>query len=104
MRKLRLDIDELQVESFTIARDASRGSGSVRAHAQATYGCTEGYAGCAAETIGETCDVLCSDTHGGFSCDYFTCVNQTCNQGNSCQSEALCRSFDPCTGDACVFY
>ena len=101
MSKLRLNVSELQVETFTVAREmASRGT--VRANAEATYGCTAGWAGCAAETIGETCDALCSDTNGGFSCDYMTCSPLSCGGiEQSCQTEGMCQSFSPCTGDAC---
>lgn len=75
MRKLRLNLDQLHVESFSPAARRERASGTVHAHAKATYGCTEGWDGCQQETIGYTCDVQCSETHGGFSCDYYTCVN-----------------------------
>jgi hypothetical protein len=72
MRKLKLDIEQLEVESFSVTRD-TRAAGTVHGHAEATYGCTEGYAGCAADSVGDTCNVLCSHTHVGTSCDYVSC-------------------------------
>ena len=101
MSKLRLNVDELQVETFTVAREAASPRGTVQANAKATYGCTAGWAGCAVETIGETCDVQCSDTNIGFSCDYLSCAPLSCGHNQSCQTEAVCASFSPCTGDAC---
>jgi hypothetical protein len=105
MSKLTLNIDDLQVESFAVTREAGSTGGTVRAHAQATYGCTAGYAGCAAETIGETCNGLCGETELGFSCVYFTCAPLSCGGiAQSCQSEAACNTFSPCTGDPCQAY
>ncbi len=101
MSKLRLNVDQLQVESFTVTSERPSRRGTVRGHAEATYGCTAGWAGCAAETIGETCNVQCSDTNGGFSCDYLSCAPLSCGHDQSCQTEAVCASFSPCTADAC---
>lgn len=78
MRKLSLNLEQLRVDSFSPAADDVRGRGTVRGNAQATYGCTEGWAGCAVETIGYTCDVQCSHTHRIDSCVMASCVNGYC--------------------------
>jgi hypothetical protein len=73
MRKLRLDVEQLQVESFSPQAGPARARGTVEGRAMATYACTEGWDGCPVETVGETCDVLCSDTQVGPTCDYISC-------------------------------
>ncbi|SOD03165.1 hypothetical protein SAMN05216486_10851 [bacterium JGI 053] len=78
MRKLRLDLEQLQVESFSAQPRRARSRGTVNGRAMATYACTEGWDGCAVETVGATCNVLCSHSNVGPSCDYVSCLNNYC--------------------------
>jgi hypothetical protein len=78
MRKLRLNIEQLQVESFSPQASKDRDAGTVRGHADATYGCTEGWDGCAHPSVGYTCDVQCSETHRIISCALVSCVGNYC--------------------------
>lgn len=77
MRKLRLDLEAISVESF--APDARHGTkpGTVDGHAKATYACTAGWDGCPAETVDQwTCVyAMCLETYAGWSCDFSTCIN-----------------------------
>jgi hypothetical protein len=102
MHKLRLSLDALQVESFETVRETVEGTGTVRGHAKATYGCTAGWDGCAQETVEQhTCNPSDVNTDCGFSCVYMSCDPMTC--GTSCETGSYCQSFNPCTAEACVF-
>ncbi len=93
MPKLRLDLDDLQVETFAVTRHAARDTGTVRGHAKATYACTEGWDGCPVDTIGAyTCNPTDDPTDGGMTCDNFSCNDTNC-----------CQSFNPCDSNTCVF-
>ena len=63
MRKLRLELEELTVESFD-TDGASRSTGTVHAHAPETWGCDSSecdtYWSC--EGGASRCDWLCSNT------------------------------------------
>lgn len=76
MRKLRLNLDALQVESFEAGTESIGGVGTVRGNAKATYACTDGWAGCPIGTLDHTCDVLCFETVRP-TCDY-SCGDATC--------------------------
>jgi hypothetical protein len=104
MRKLTLSLEALQVESFEAGRESIGGVGTVRGNAKATYACTDGWAGCPVETIGQhTCNPTCQPTDGGISCDNFSCLANTCGAGDSCETCSICQSFLPCTDNDCVF-
>jgi hypothetical protein len=78
MRKLRLNVEELQVESFSPSGDGVRRRGTVNGQRMvATYACTEGWDGCPMPSVGYTCDVQCSDTHIGFTCGFYSCAGFT---------------------------
>jgi hypothetical protein len=98
--KLRLEIEELAVESFS-TQGAARGAGTVRGH-DASYrcgttdACTE--QSCGAGTCYPSCDIVC----GSYKCggDTFDCgtggtsYNQpcvyTCDGANSCNAANTC--------------
>jgi hypothetical protein len=74
MRKRKLDIDHLAVESFETG-NAAELRGTVRAHAQSEpYHCASGVWSCL-----ETCDI---DATCGMSCNG-TCSGDTC-AGSTC--------------------
>ncbi|MDB4949878.1 MAG: hypothetical protein JWM27_2527 [Gemmatimonadetes bacterium] len=103
MQKFKLDLEQLQVESFTVQTDATLAPGTVRGHQNAGYtlSCTNGWEGC--ETIGQTCDAMCAQTEIGFSCDYMTCVNDSCGLQFSCDTREHCVSFATCGVVECPF-
>ncbi|HEX2207806.1 MAG TPA: hypothetical protein VHG93_08985 [Longimicrobium sp.] len=74
MRKLRLKVEQLQVESFAVRGEAARGEGTVRGHAEATYGCTEGWVTCPYETIDQVTCWSCNETERGFTCIHGACA------------------------------
>lgn len=62
MRKLRLSVEELQVESFAPGATGEAKRGTVEGHAKATYGCTEGWDGCHHISVdGYSCYFYCPD-------------------------------------------
>ena len=77
MKRLKLDMDDLRVESFASTNEPAGGRGTVRAHAKATYGCTQGYDSC--DTLYATCDdFTCHALTGCFICSGYatTCVSE----------------------------
>lgn len=91
MKKLRLDFDELQVETFDPTADAARPrAGTVRGHWRTEYTCLETQCGeVTCESCGGTCEYTC------YTCPA-TCANTcpaSCN--GSCAAtcgEATCFS------------
>jgi hypothetical protein len=83
MRKLKLDVDLLQVESFDAA--ASEGVSTVRAHESAD------------SFEGDTqCGTCAQDSCGGGVCTGWGCTDQTCQTchqscGWGCTREATCE-------------
>jgi hypothetical protein len=87
MSKLRLDLDEIQVESFTTHSGPARG-GTVAAHERVTWGCPpatqdftcpascNGSCGCPAPSANGTCDISCNGTCWEPTCE--SCM-VTCN-------------------------
>lgn len=77
MRKIRLDVDALVVESFGTTDDRNRKAGTVRGHGVTQWGCeisdgsncaTCGYGGqmCPQDTM--TCFASCLMTNGNAAC------------------------------------
>ncbi len=69
MRKIRLDLDALQVDSFSVSADEGEERGTVRARASLRL-CT-GFETCAGEPtcVGDaTCASACSETDGYAIC------------------------------------
>ena len=77
MRKIRLDPEELVVESFGTVRGKEKKAGTVRGHDWSEWGCeisdgsycaTCGYGGqvCPQDTV--TCGVSCLMTYGAAAC------------------------------------
>ena len=62
MEKVRLDIDELQVQSFATTRDTAKERGTVRAHAPSDeveyYTANYEWNTCG-DTCGQSCDMTC---------------------------------------------
>lgn len=66
MKKVRLELDTLNVDSFATAQQ-TRGQGTVRGHAPSQYPCT----------VYDTCQPTGGDTGGGSG--FYTCGNaNTC--------------------------
>jgi hypothetical protein len=97
MRKLRLDLDHLRVESFSPARDSTGRDGTVHGHNSYPQGCfppsnsndpwldTCGYATCAGNSCWESCN--------GYTCG--------CNPAGSQQCDSVGYTF--CLGDkSCI--
>ena len=94
MGKLRLDIEQLQVESFT-TNDQDRERGTVRGNAELAGEMVD--VAVPAGTIQQTCMIdFCKDSwmSGCFTCAG-TCFN-TCP--NSCQTCNTCFGGDSCIG------
>lgn len=69
MRKLRLNLEQLHVESFAPAGPGEVKRGTVQGHAKATYACTEGWAGCVEVSIdGYSCYWECTPPSELYSC------------------------------------
>ena len=90
MKKLRLDLDELAVESFDTQKDA-REKGTVVGE-QCSCGGT-----CYPEaTCPQTCAYTCDDPTCAYTCDDATCAGLTCNYescGGTCFNS---RCVDSC--------
>ena len=100
MNKLRLQLDDITVESFTTQENVAR-RGTVAANAttgnQFICDCpTNGYENtcrtCSCEgTCGASCDATCAgcpNPSAGGTCDYTACGDDTCGgtcEGYSCQ-------------------
>ncbi len=68
MKRLKLDVDELRVESFEPDQTAGARRGTVHGQAKATYGCSEGWAGCGDFSDDDTCAYTCNG--GATGCGY----------------------------------
>jgi hypothetical protein len=75
MKKIRLDINKLAVETFSVTKNEPREPGTVRAHAAEYTGwsCETWEKGCGGTGYGEhTCDMFGScDTHCGWGTTCF---------------------------------
>ncbi|HEY7769514.1 hypothetical protein [Longimicrobium sp.] len=91
MKRLKLDVETLQVESFESVSPASGMRGTVRAHGKATQetcGCTEGWDTC--YTVPDSCANTCIDP-GATGCGYFSqCVGWCDSQYDSCSCPGSC--------------
>jgi hypothetical protein len=76
MRKLKLDIDHLEVQSFETA-GTPEARGTVRGHI--SYNCNTQFAGCSNNTC----------PGGGHTCDAYSCPAESCDGcgTNRCGSE-----------------
>ena len=103
MNKLKLNLDQLTVESFnTDASEVAR-RGTVRAHSELcipTYGpitCGDSCDTCD-NTCYDSCGASCGGCSGGYACGGTcgsSCVNPTCNTClTNCQQES-CVEFCP---------
>lgn len=95
MKKLKLDLDDLQVESFhTTPGSARLDGGTVQGYTGEQ--CIPTVEGPTCSTCqGWTCDPSCNGTCGGASCDPTSC--STCG-GATCDSTCNCAT---CPGDVC---
>lgn len=77
MNKLKLDLDQLTVESFDTDASGTARRGTVRAHHSHVCALTDRDFTCAntCNTCGASCGGGCS---GGYTC-YGTCVDPSCN-------------------------
>jgi hypothetical protein len=110
--KLKLDLDELQVESFDTTPGEHRREGTVFGQQCTCYtqctcpGCPTCDASCNG-TCGGTCDASCNGTCGGTcanSC-YGTCGEYTCYGcgGDGTAYDITCRGIGTCGyGDNCA--
>lgn len=86
MRKLRLEMDELSVESFELANESTE-TGTVRGEQQ-TYTCqpetclydTCVDVHCPTHRESEAYYPTCNQTYQGDTCDNFTCLPTGCQQ------------------------
>jgi hypothetical protein len=93
MKRLKLDVDELLVESFEANAPAGE-RGTVHGNAKATYGCTEGWDTC--YTQGDSCQATCI---GATGCDYYSqCVGWCGSQHDSCSCLGSCTGTISCEG------
>jgi len=67
MRKIRMNPDDLRVESFATAEREAEKRGTVRGHSSPDFSCPV------------TCDYLCPSISGPMICDC-----QACNESGSC--------------------
>jgi hypothetical protein len=94
MKRLKLDVDELLVESFNSTDAPTSQRGTVRAHGQAgqaTYACTAGWYTCDTQ---ESCDGTCVE---GGTCGYFSqCVGWCASQHDGCSDLGSCTGTISC--------
>ncbi|HEX6750246.1 MAG TPA: hypothetical protein VF092_23335 [Longimicrobium sp.] len=81
MRKIRLDMDDLQVVSFTTQK-AENKEGTVHAHAQTEWNTCQGGTCDPGDTCWDSCDgvcgtYFCAPTEGS-SCQQVSCVIWSC--------------------------
>lgn len=95
MRRLKLNVDELLVESFNSTDAPTSQRGTVHAHGQAgqaTYACTDGWYTC--DTHQDSCDGTCVDPG---TCGYFSqCVGWCESQHASCSCLESCTHTISC--------
>jgi hypothetical protein len=94
VRKIKLNLDELKVESFVTTPPGEGGRGTVEAHTEANptciYNCTQqSYCTCS-PGYGLTCHTDCG------SCEPYTCVH-SCNDFTNCGT-----CYDPTCGAGCT--
>lgn len=82
-KKLSLELDELQVDSFATGQGQAR-RGTVKANS-GSLGCTE-YFSCLADTCGASCYNTCGESH-----------HRTCGSVTTCGGD----SIDACQTDWC---
>jgi hypothetical protein len=88
MKRLKLNVEELLVESFASTDAPTSRRGTVHAHAQATYACTEGWDSC--QTQEESCGGTCIDPG---TCGYFSqCMGWCESQHDSCSCQGSCTN------------
>ena len=90
MRKLRLDLDNLQVESFAAESDSKK-SGTVQGHTGGVLGDTCAPQGC----TGDLCSVDCTGL--GSECYTNDPVYYACTGEDPCTGAAAC-TYNTCTG------
>ncbi|HST60737.1 MAG TPA: hypothetical protein VLK84_18700 [Longimicrobium sp.] len=101
MRKLKLSVDQLQVESFhAVEREAQRGT--VAGNDSWVLVCSEGgnscKGWCSADTACQTCDASCNGTcynSCGASCAG-TCGSCACSAN---MTECGCQTWETCVGE-----
>jgi hypothetical protein len=104
MRKLKLKLDELAVESFTITGEM-KGSGTVRAKAVTDYDTCRGQDTCpgGGNTCADSCDGVCGSYFCATidpSCGEETCIDSCANTGcGNCQQSIneVNTCISPCT-------
>ncbi|HEX8391505.1 MAG TPA: hypothetical protein VF665_04025 [Longimicrobium sp.] len=88
MKKLKLNLDQLHVQSYTTGTDEAAGLGTVQGNMRVAPTSECGYTeeecvpGGGGGGSGQTCG--CPDTYGQYTCDPYQCgtdytVNYTCN-------------------------
>ena len=96
MKKLKLELDALEVESFEVARTGPP-TGTVHGHNTATQCNTSPDRTCAGYLTCDfnSCDGLCSAAN--YCTDFGTC-DATCNYTQTCETECeqTCFSCDSC--------
>ncbi|HEX8906720.1 MAG TPA: hypothetical protein VF771_17855 [Longimicrobiaceae bacterium] len=97
MRKIRLDLDSISVDSFEVTREPGT-KGTVRGHVCCACCCCDPCCCTCCDTCQATCPNTCLATCGDTcqTCDYScwgTCGELTC----------LGRSCDYCLTDACTY-
>lgn len=82
MKKLKLELDDLRVDSFTVTELANTHRSTVKAHISLmSCSCVEcvtdldcGSGGCGTRYAGGTCEyATCAPTCAGWSCEFQTC-------------------------------
>lgn len=92
MKRLKLNVDELRIESFKATDGPSGERGTVHGNAKATYGCTEGWDGC--QTLGESCGGTCIEVGG---CHYNSqAIGWCASQHDSCSCFGSCTDTLSC--------
>lgn len=94
MKKITLDLDDLQVESFETAPESGDGRGTVFGYAPTVFGTCN----CTAGSL--TCDT-CTACNGGFTCEgtcetcWATCGVAQTGDGDSCDGSCTytCNPF-----------
>ncbi len=95
MKKLRLDLDAIRVESFDTTAPKAAAAGTVRGHS--------GYESC----WGVTCSVTCAGTcYGQYTCEAYNTCAHTCDLVNTCDTcatlcEYTCNGQKTCDFGGC---
>ena len=99
MKKLKLNLGDLKVESFETSSEKRNNAGTVKGFHPTPY-CTEGGTNC--PECNETEDITCGLNPTCWESCFGTCVTCDPTCGTTCANTCDCPSNDTCHGRGCI--